>query len=314
MKRFIIGILLLAIFTMSLTGCVSKKTFENVQQDLSIAEATLTEQQIQIDELNTNRDKAYKALNIQRDKSAELAIGLDQTSSELEEAQITLADTKAELQDTKAQLADLQEQIEAISEAPFGLYHSIDIPAGQLLWSPYVGSSEVLIDGYVLIRNHDDISPKSGGFYWSLLGLTAKGVEIDRDVLSGLITGPGVCHKSTRVGYDELFASSSWQANNFGSLVDTWIPCTWKEGLGWVSDYPIRVLKHPQIEYRICDIHAHWVPARFEELEPTMQVMTLALAPELIVQARESAVEAGVDFEEWLTEAILAGIKQEATP
>ena len=335
MKRVIIGILLLAVLTM-LAGCVSKETYENVQQDLSTAEEVVSDQQAQNAELSSELDKANEALETEQGRCAELAGSLEQTGAELEETQTTLAstettlastettlasteitladtqraltDTQAVLQETKVQLADVQEQLKTISETRFGLYYFVDTPtAGQLVVLPDE-SSEVLIDGRVLIKNMEDISH---GFSWLLMAGSIPGVEVGRNILDGLITGAGVSRKTVAVGYDEILDKwgSTHSANYWGSVVWAYIPCTWNEGLGWVSDYPIRVLEHPQIKYRICDIYGHWVQPRFEVLEPTTQIMTLVLDPELIAQARESAVEAGVDFEAWLTEAILAKIR-----
>jgi len=315
MKRFIIGILLLAMLTMSLTGCVSKKTFEKVQQDLSTAEATMASQQAQIAELSNELDRASEALETERGRSAELASSLEQTGAELEETQITLTDTQVVLQDTEAQLADSQEQLRAISKTPFGLYYIVDTPDGQHLWSLSDNAGETLIDGYVLIRNDDDVKFRPGVRditlgHWEVMAVSAPGVEVDREVLYGLIAGPGVTKKYIAVGYEEVLEHfSSYSANHYGSELYTYIPCHFELGLGWVNDYPIRVLKHPLVEFLVNDIYGHAEPLRFEILEKTPQVMTLALDPELIVQARESAVEAGVDFEAWLTEAILAKIR-----
>lgn len=102
MKRIITGILLLAVLTI-LAGCVSRETYENVQQDLLIAEEAVSDQQAQI---------------------AELASSLEQTGADLEETQVVL-------QDTELQLAETQEQLRAISETPFGLYYIVDTTAGQ---------------------------------------------------------------------------------------------------------------------------------------------------------------------------------------
>lgn len=327
MKRIITGILLLVMLT-TLTGCVSKATYESVQQDLSTAEEAVSDQQAEIAELNEKLDevridKANATLEIERGRSAELASSLEQTGAELEETQTTLTSTEVALDDEKAltrdiraQLVDAQGQIEAISETPFGLYSIIDTPDGHLLWSPSDESSEVLIDGYVLIRNDDDVKSRYGVRddtlgHWVLVGASSLGVEVDRDVLSGLITGPGLYSKTVAAGYQEICEKwgGTHSAETYGSIVWTYIPCTWKSGLGWVSDYPVRVLEHPLVEYHINDFYGHAVSPQFEILEPTMQFMTLALDPELIVQARESAAEAGVDFEEWLTEAILAKIR-----
>ena len=328
MKKIFTGILLLAMFTVSLTGCVSKETFEKVQQDLSTAEEVVSDQQAQIAELSSELGRANEALETEQGRSAELATGLEQTGAELEETQttlanmeITLADTQAAREDIRVQLADAREQLGVISETPFGLYYIIDTPAGQQLVSPPDESSEILVDGYVLIKNYDDVMARYGTRdvtlgHWLLMGISAPGVEVDRDIMSGLITGPGVpstgvSSKTVAIGYQEVLEKwgSTHAADHYGSIVWARIPCTWKPGLGWVSDDPVRVLKHPLIEYLVCDIFGHHVPAQFEILEKTPQVMTLALDPELIVKARGSAAEAGVDFEEWLTEAILAKIE-----
>ena len=298
MKRTII---LLLVMLTTLTGCVSKGAYEDVQQDLSATEEVVSDQQSQI---------------------AELTSSLEQTSAELEEAQITLANTEVALadeqmitRDIRAQLVDTQEQIEAISETPFGLYYAIDTPDGQLLWSPSDDSDEILIDGYALIRNDEDIKFRPGVRditlgHWVLMAVSAPGVEVDKHTLSGLVTGPDISPEHMAVGYQDILDQySEYSADHYGSLMYVYIPCTWKSDLGWVSDYPIRVLKHPLIEYLVNDIHGHHEPLRFEILEPTMQFMTLALDPELIVQARESAAEVGVDFEVWLTEAILAKLQ-----
>ncbi len=314
MKRIITGILLLAMLTM-LAGCVSRGAYEKVQQDLSTAEATMASQQSQIAELSSELDRTSEALETERGRSTELASSLEQTGAELEETQttlanmaITLADTQAVIEDTRAQLANAQEQIAAISETPFGLYYVIDTPVGQQLWGLSDDAGETLIDGYVLIREYDVIGPLRN--YWLLMAVSAPGVEVDRDVLSGLVTGPGVYKKQMAVGYQDVLEHfSKYSADHYGSKMFAYIPCTWKSGLGWVSDDPIRVLEHPLVEYLVNDSQGHAVSPQFELLEKPPQVMTLALAPELIVQARESAAEVGVDFEEWLTEAILAKIR-----
>lgn len=314
MKRFIIGILLLAMLTMSLTGCVSKETFEKVQQDLSTAEATMASQQAQITELSNELDGANEALETERAKSTELASSLEQTGDELEETQITLADLQAVTQDTKAQLVDVQEQLRAISGTPFGLYCVMDTPIGEQLWS-FDDSDEVLINGYVLVRDDEDVKFRPGSRdvtlgEWLVMAVSAPGVEVDRDILSSLVAGFGVDRKYVGVGYEEIKQIfSQHSADHYGSKMFAYIPCHFELGLGWVNDYPIRVLKHPLVEFLVNDIYGHAEPLRFEILEKTPQVMTLALDPELIVQARESAAEAGVDFEEWLTEAILAKIR-----
>lgn len=328
MKRIVTGILLLAVLTM-LAGCVSRETYENVQQDLSTAEETIAGQQAQIAELGTEVGRAGEDLKAEHLKAAELASSLEQTGAELEEKQTTLAsteitlanaqraltDTHAVLQETRAHLADVQKQLRALSETPFGLYYAVDTPAGQQLWRSPANSDEVLIDGYVLIVNDEDIKFRPGVRditlgHWVLMAVSAPGVEVDKDILSGLVTGPNISPEHMAVGYQDILEHySEYSADHYGSLMYTYIPCTWKSGLGWVNDYPIRILEHPQIEYLVNDIHGHHVPARFELLETPPQVMTLALDPELIVQSRESAVEAGIDFEVWLTEAILARLK-----
>ena len=309
MKRFIIGILLLAILTMLLTGCVSKETFEKVQQDLSTAEATMASQRVQIAELSSELGSANEALETEKGRSAELASSLEQTGAELE-------DTQAALQDTRVQLVDVREQLGAISETPFGLYYVIDTPAGQQLEDLPAESDEVLADGYILITNYDDVGPRHATRdatlgHWMLMATTSPGVEVDRDVFTGLITGSNLYSKEVAIGSQEIKEKwgGTWSAEHFGSKLWVRVPCTWKLGLGWVTDYPIRVLGHPLVEYLTNDVYGHHITAQFEELEKAKQVMTLALDPELIVQARESAVEAGVDFEVWLTEAILAKIK-----
>jgi len=310
----IAGILLLAVLTM-LAGCVSKETYENVQQDLLTAEEAVSDQQARIAELSSELDRASETLETERGRSAELATSLEQTGAELEETQITLADLQAVIQDTKAQLADAQEQIKAISETPFGIYCVMDTPIGEQLWNLSDDSDEVLINGYILISNLDDVGPRydirdDTLGYWRLMAVSAPGVEVDRDVLSGLVTGPGVSKKQIAIGYQDVLEQfSEHSADHYGSLMYAYISCTWKPGLGWVSDYPVRILRHPLIEYLVCDWYGHHVLAQFELLEPATQVMTLTLDPELIVQARESAIEAGVDFEEWLIEAILAKIR-----
>lgn len=321
MKKIIIGILILAMLTM-LAGCVSKETYEDAQQDLMTAQEVVSDQQAQIAELSSELDRASVALEAEQDRSGKLTSNLERTATELEETQTTLANTQITLtdlqvvlQDSEAQLADAQEQLRAISETPFGIYCVVDTPMGEQLWNLSDDSDEVLINGYVVIRNDDDVKPRYGVRddtlgHWVLAAVSAPGVEVDKDILSGLVTGPGIFQKYIAVGYQDILEHfSSYSAEHYGSLMRTYIPCTWKEGLGWVSDYPIRVLKHPLVEYHVNDFYGHAVSPRFEPLEPTIQVMTLALAPELIVQARESAAEAGVDFEEWLTEAILAKIR-----
>jgi len=321
LKRIITGILLLAVLTM-LAGCVSRETYENVQQDLLIAEEAVSDQQAQIAELGSELGRASEALETERGKSAELASSLELTGAELEETQttlasteITLADTQAAREDIRVQLADAQEQLRAISETPFGLYYIVDTTAGQQLWSLSDDADETLVDGYVLIRNDEDIKFRPGVRditlgHWVLMAVSSPGVEVDRDVLSSLVTGPNISPEHIGVGYQDILEHfSEHSADNYGSLMYIYIPCHFEPDLGWVNDYPMRVLEHPQIEYLVNDIYGHHVPARFELLEKPPLVMTLALDPALIVQARESAIEAGVDFEEWLTEAILVKIR-----
>lgn len=320
MKCVIVGILVLV---MLLAGCgpgtVPATDYEAVQQDLLAAEATVSEQQAEIAELSTELDKASEALEIERSRSAELASSLEQTGAELEEAQAILAKTEVALadmqmvkEDISLRLADVQEQIEAISETPFGLYSVMDTPGGKQLWSS-ADSDEVLINGYILVKGFeltfrcDSLGNVTLGD-WLVMAVSALGVEMDKEVLSSLITGPGVDRKYVAVGYEDILGHfSQYSADHYGSKMFAYIPFHLEPGLGWVSDYPIRVLKHPLIEF-LNPIHGPAKPLQFELLEKPSQVMTLALDPELIVQARESAAEAGFDFEEWLTEAILAKI------
>jgi len=105
LKRIITGIFLLAILTM-LAGCVSRESYESVQQDLSIAEETIASQQTQIAELGTEVDKlgedldrVNEDLKAEQTKSGELSWSLEQTSAELEEVQTSLGNKIIELED-----------------------------------------------------------------------------------------------------------------------------------------------------------------------------------------------------------------------
>ena len=104
MKRLITGILLLAVLTM-LAGCVSRETFESVQQELSTAEETIADQQAQITELGTevdrageDLDKVNEALKAEQGRSAELTVSLEEADAEMEEAQTTLGTKIIELE------------------------------------------------------------------------------------------------------------------------------------------------------------------------------------------------------------------------
>lgn len=236
MKRIITGILLLAMLTI-LAGCVSRETYENVQQDLLIAEEAVSDQQAQI---------------------AELASSLEQTGADLEETQVVL-------EDTELQLAETQEQLRAISETPFGLYYIVDTTAGQQLWGLSDDADEVLVDGYILIRNDEDIKFRLGVRDitlgdWVLMAVSSPGVEVDRDVLSSLVTGPNISPEHIGVGYQDILEHfSEYSADNYGSLMYIYIPVHFEPDLGWVNDYPMRVLEHPQIEYLVNDIYGHHV-------------------------------------------------------
>jgi len=105
LKRIITGILLLAILTM-LAGCVSRESYESVQQDLSIAEETIASQQtqiaelgIEVDKVGEDLDKVNENLKAEQTKSGELTSSLEQTSAELEEVQTSLGNKIIELED-----------------------------------------------------------------------------------------------------------------------------------------------------------------------------------------------------------------------
>lgn len=318
MKHAVTGILILVVFM--LVGCVSRETYETAQQDLLTAEEAISDQQAQIVKVSNELNRANEALETEQGRSAELASGLEQAGAELEETQttlastqVTLADTQGVIEDTRTQLADAQEQLRAISETPFGIYNVIDTLAGEQLWSA-ADSEEVLINGYAIIKSDEDIKFRRGVRdialgEWQVMAVSAPGVEVNREVLSGLIVGSGVSRRHIAIGYEEVLEHfSSYSADHYGSELYTYIPCHFEPDLGWVNDYPIRILNHPLIEFLVNDVYGHAEPLRFEAMK-TKQAVALALDPELIVQARESAAEAGVDFEEWLAEAILTKIR-----
>lgn len=130
MKRIITGLLLLAVLAL-LAGCVSKDTFEKVQQDLLTAEETVSDQQAQIAELINELDRADEALGTEQGRSAELASSLEQAGAELEETQttlasteVTLADTQGVVEDARTQLADARERLIGFDELK-SLFHAL---------------------------------------------------------------------------------------------------------------------------------------------------------------------------------------------
>jgi len=174
---------------------------------------------------------------------------------------------------------------------PITTQHTKTVPSASMPHQPD-DSGEILIDGYVLIRNYADV--KLG--QWLLMAVSAKGVEVDRDVMSGLITGSGLYDKTVAVGYQEVLEKwgSTYSANRYGSIVWGHITCTWKSSLGWVSDYPIRVLKHPLVKYLVCDVYGHHVPAQFEIVEKTMGDKIIIDEPEGERREREATTDAPV--------------------